>query len=168
MSLFKRVANLMRRPEPAPAEKSMLTLGPGDICEISLETYEVIGQTKNFRRKETFLTLQDGTRLRYLHIEDREQTEYSLYEPIDGRLDSIEEVPSTMALDGRDYYLEEQHSSPVTSSGRAPHHPAGELHVWQYQSDDRRLLRIEWQEGRFMLYEGERIPAADVQTVRGR
>ncbi|OXM16862.1 DUF4178 domain-containing protein [Paenibacillus herberti] len=167
MSLFKRVANLVRKPEPPKQEKSILTVGPGDICEVSLITYEVIGHTRNFRRKETFLTLQDGAELRYLHIEDREQTEYTLYTPIDGRLDSIEEVPSTMELDGTNYYLEEQYSSPVSSQGRSPHGPSGELHIWQFQSDDRKLLRIEWQEGRFLMYEGETILSADVKVLRG-
>ena len=145
----------------------MLSLGPGDICEVSLITYEVIGKTQHFRRKETFLTLQDGAELRYLHIEDRESTTYTLYESIDGRMDSTQEVPSTMELDGVDYYLEEHYSSPVTAVGRSPHQPSGELHVWQYQSDDRRLLRIEWQEGRFLLYEGESILFADVRVLRG-
>ena len=29
--------------------------------------------------------------------------------------------------------------------------------VWQYQSDDYKSPRIEWQNGRFMLYEGEKV-----------
>jgi hypothetical protein len=29
------------------------------------------------------------------------------------------------------------------------------------------LLRVEWQDGRFMLYEGERILPADVHVLRG-
>ncbi|ASS64904.1 MULTISPECIES: DUF4178 domain-containing protein [unclassified Paenibacillus] len=167
MSLFKRISGILRKPEPPKPEKSLLTLGPGDICEVSLVTYEVIGKTQNVRRRETFLSLQDGTELRYLHIEDRQSTEYTLYAPVDGRMDSIEEIPSTMELDGRDYYLEENYSSPVQVTGRSPHQAGGELHVWQYQSDDRRLLRIEWQEGRILLYEGESILTADVKVLRG-
>lgn len=42
----------------------------------------------------------------------------------------------------------------------------GEQHVWQYQADDSRLLRVEWQNGRFMLYEGESVLSADVRVIR--
>lgn len=167
MSLFKRVANLLKKPEPPKPEKSILTLAPGDICEVSLVTYQVIGRTQNHRRRETFLSLQDGADSRFLHIEERMETLFSLYAPVDGRMDSIDEVPATMELDGRKYYLEEHFSGPVMVSGRAPFAQSGELHVWQYQSDDRKLLRIEWQEGRFMIYEGERVLPADVKVIRG-
>ncbi|AJY73341.1 DUF4178 domain-containing protein [Paenibacillus beijingensis] len=167
MSLFKRVANLLKTPEPPKAEKSILTLAPGDICEVSLITYQVVGRTQNHRRRETFLSLQDGADSRYLHIEERMETEFSLYIPIDGRLDSIDEVPSSMELDDRMYYLEEQYSGHVIVSGRTPFSQSGELYVWHYQSDDRKLLRIEWQDGRFMLYEGESVLPADVKVLRG-
>lgn len=134
---------------------------------MSLVTYGVTGRTHNYSRNAVTLTLQDGTAIRYLHIEEREATLYMLYTPIDGRLDSPTEVPTTMELDGKIYLLEEHYSGMMTASGRTPFMQGGEQMVWQYQSDDKKHLRIEWQNGRFMLYEGERILPADVQVLRG-
>ncbi|HZG82138.1 MAG TPA: DUF4178 domain-containing protein, partial [Brevibacillus sp.] len=51
--------------------------------------------------------------------------------------------------------------------GKAPFSASGEQYIWQFQSDQRQLLRIEWQDGRFMLYEGETVLPADVQVLRG-
>ncbi|MUT65281.1 DUF4178 domain-containing protein [Paenibacillus sp. NEAU-GSW1] len=167
MSIFKRIKNIMSKPAPVQAEKSVLTLGPGDVCEVSLVTYQVTGRTHNRSRNAVVLTLQDGTDIRYLNIEERERTVYALYEPIDGRLDSIDEVPATLELDGRAYYLEEQFAGMIVSSGKTPFMQTGEQSVWQYQSDDMLLLRIEWQNGRFMLYAGEAVLPADVRVLRG-
>ncbi|QHW34303.1 DUF4178 domain-containing protein [Paenibacillus rhizovicinus] len=167
MGIFSRIKNIIAKPEPPIVEKSMLTIGPGDVCEVSLVTYQVVGRLQNRQRNLVVLTLQDGSAIRYLTIEERERTVYALYEPIDGRLDSVEEVPTVLELDDRTYHLEEQYSGFVLASGKTPFVQGGEQYVWQYQSDDQKLLRIEWQDGRFMLYEGEDVLPADVRVLRG-
>ncbi|MDB4867102.1 MAG: hypothetical protein JWR03_1435 [Cohnella sp.] len=167
MSLFKRIRNLVGKAEPPQVERSMLTLGPGDVCEVSLITYQVTGRTQNPQRSSALLTLQDGADIRYLLIEERERTVYALYQPIDGRLDSIDEVPTTMELDDSSYYLEEQYSGFIVPVGKTSFMRGGEQSVWQYQSDDKKLLRIEWLDGRFMLYQGESVLPADVRVIRG-
>lgn len=167
MSLMKRIMNIFAKPEPPIVEKSILTVGPGDVVEVSLVTYQVTGQTRNTSRNSILLTLQDGNTIRYLQIEERERTEYELYTPIDGRLDTVDEVPTTIELEDNVYHLEEQYNGRVTTVGKTPFTSAGEQYVWQYQADNRKLLRIEWQDGRFMLYEGEFVLPADVQVLRG-
>lgn len=107
MSLFKRIKNIMKSPEPPKPEKSLLTLAPGDMIEVSLVMYELTGKTSMHSRKEIILTLQDGKDIRYLKIEDRENTYYKLYTPIDGRLDSIDEIPTTIEMDDIEYHMEE-------------------------------------------------------------
>lgn len=167
MSLFKRIKNIIQPAEAPLPEKSILTVGPGDIVEVSLVTYQVTGRTRHAHRNAILLTLRDGNDVRYLHIEDRERTVYGLYSPVDGRLESIAEVPSSIELDEIWYHLEEQYSGAVTVAGQTPFTTASEQYVWQFQSDDRRLLRIEWQDGRFMLYQGETVLPADVKVLRG-
>ena len=49
------------------------------MIEVSLVMYELIGKTSMHSRKEIVLTLQDGKDIRYLKIEDRENTYYKLY-----------------------------------------------------------------------------------------
>ncbi|MBH0333449.1 hypothetical protein ABH14_27585 [Brevibacillus brevis] len=167
MSLMKRIQNIFAKHEPPAPEKSILTVGPGDVVDVSLVTYQVIGKASNASRKATMLTLQDGTTIRYLYIEEREKIVYQLYSVIDGRLDSIDEVPTTIEMDDVTYHLEEQYNGAVQTAGKAPFHTSGEQYIWQFQSDQRQLLRIEWQDGRFMLYEGESVLPADVQVLRG-
>ncbi|MNE71591.1 hypothetical protein D3C80_1674810 [compost metagenome] len=112
------------------------------------------------------LTLRDGSRIAYLHVEEREQLQYALYQPIDGRLDNPAEVPATLELDGYTFHLEEEYEGYAAVIGQTPYMNGGTQHVWQYQSDDYRLLRVEWQNGRFMLYDGEKIIPADVRVIR--
>ncbi|MDQ6420030.1 DUF4178 domain-containing protein [Paenibacillus sp. LHD-117] len=168
MSLFKRIKGIMKRPEPPIVQRSILATGPGDVCEVSLVTYQVIGRVMNSRRRTTMLTLQDGAELRYLLIEERENNEYSLFSPIDGRLDTITEVPMKLELDGRMFHMEEHYAEYVTTAGKSPFMQGGEQSVWRYQSDDRKLLRVEWMEGRFMIYEGEDVLPADVEVLQGK
>jgi hypothetical protein len=167
MSIFKRIKNIMAKPEPVKAEKSVLSLAPGDVCEVSLVTYQVTGSSRNRSRNAVVLTLQDGTDIRYLSIEERERTVYALYEQIDGRLDTFDEVPTTLELDDRAYHMEENYSGVIAASGKTPFMQGGEQYVWQYQSDDMKLLRVEWLDGRFMLYVGESVLPADVRVIRG-
>jgi hypothetical protein len=166
MSIWKRIGNLFSKAEPPAVEKSMLQLAPGDICEVSMVTYEVTGRTHNRGRNAVVLTLRDGVHISYLHIEEREQLQYGLYKPIDGRLDNPAEVPATIELDDQTYFLEEEYEGNVTVVGKTPFMNGGDQHVWQYQSDDYRLLRVEWQNGRFMLYEGEKVIPGDVRVIR--
>lgn len=58
----------MKSPEPLKPEKSLLTLAPGDMIEVSLVMYELIGKTSMHSRKEIVLTLQDGKDIRYLKL----------------------------------------------------------------------------------------------------
>jgi len=117
-------------------------------------------------RNEIILTLQDGKTIRYLKIENRESTYYKLYAPIDGRLDSINEIPTTIEMDDIEYHMEEQYNGRAVVMGKTPFAISDEQHVWEFQSDNRKLLRIEWQDGRTMMYEGESILSADVQIIR--
>jgi hypothetical protein len=167
MSLFKRIQNLFARHEPPAPEKSIMTAVPGDVVDVSLSTYQVTGKASNAGRRAAMLTLQDGNQICYLYIEEREKTVFQLYRAIDGRLDSVDEVPTTIEMDGITYHLDEQYTGRINAVGHTPFAGSGEQYVWQYQSDQRHLLRIEWQDGRFMLYEGESVLPAEVQILRG-
>jgi hypothetical protein len=167
MGLFDRIKNLVTKPEPEKPQRTVFDMREGDIVEVSLVSYEVIGRVDNQGRKERMVTLRDGNDIRYLHIENRETLVFALYDPIDGRLDSFNEVPTTIELDDTEYYMEENYSGRVHASGKTAFSSSGEQYVWRFQSDNRKFLRIEWQQGRFMMYEGEMVLPADVQVVRG-
>lgn len=166
MSLWKRVRNLVQKPEAPKTEKTPMDMSPGDICEVSLVTYQVVGRTDWRARSLVWYTLRDGSQIRYLRIHKQEQLEYSLFEPIDGRLDSVDEVPSELELDGSWYYLDDHYNGYVQVVGDTPFGVNGEQHAWEYQADNRRKLRIVWHDGRFGLYEGESVLSADVRIIR--
>lgn len=173
MSLWKRIKNIMAKSKTPEPNKTSLFQNQSveqtatDICEISLVSYEVIGRTDWGRRNLAWLTLRDGSQIKYLFIEQREQTYYSLYHAINGRLDNVEEVPTEIELDGKWYYMENQYDGRVACTGQTPFAVSGERSVWQYQADDCKLLRIEWQDGQFQFYEGDSLITADVRMLRG-
>lgn len=167
MRLLNRLGRLLRKNEPLRSERSALDVAPGDMMEVGLVVYEVVGTVRYRNRRSLVATLRDGTRIRYLEIEERETTAFVLFDPIDGRLDTPEEIPTTIEMEGRSYYLEERFSGFVDVAGRTPFSAGGEQYVWLFQSDDRRRLRIEWQDGRIMLYEGESVLPAEVRLIRG-
>ena len=154
--MWKRISNLFSKPEPPKVEKSMLQLAPGDICEVSLVTYEVTGRVHNRGRNAVVLTLQDGehhclssyrrTRNGSVCVihSDRWAAGFS------GRGSIHHRFGRSCISSGRGI------RGHVSITGRTALRKAGSS-VWQYQSDDYKLLRIEWQNGRFMLYEGEKV-----------
>ncbi|GAA3322721.1 hypothetical protein GCM10020331_043730 [Ectobacillus funiculus] len=118
----------------------------------------MIGRTTSVKRSETFLTLQDGNIIRYLKIEQREKLYYKLYSPIDGRLDSIHEIPSTIEMDDVMYHLEDQYACYVSVIGHTPFFLQLENSTYgNFNRITEKLLRIEWQDGRMMMYEGEAV-----------
>lgn len=171
MGLFHRLKQLIQPPieksKEKSKEKSRLPIDPGDFIEVSLTMYEVVGRTSYPSRKEAVLTIQDGITIRYLWIEERMNPQYVLYAEIDGRMDSYDEVPTTIELEGTTYYMEERYTSLIASKGQTPYPGGGEQLVWQFQSDDTKHLRIEWKDGRYMLYEGSPVIAADVAVLKG-
>ena len=69
-------------------------------------------------------------------------------------------------MDDTEYHMEEQYNGRVVVMGKTPFSASEEQYVWEFQSDNRKLLRIEWQNGRTMMYEGEAIIPADVQNYK--
>lgn len=166
MSVFRRIINLVKKQEPPIEEKTPFTLSTGDIVDISFASYTVGGKMFFPQRQEAFLTLKDGSTIKYLRVAKREKQELSLYEAIDGRLEDINEIPSTIEMEGTLYHLEDQAISVAHSSGDTPFSSSDERYLWDFQSDDRKLLRIEWQAGQMMLYEGEAVLPMEVRIIQ--
>ncbi|MDD9148566.1 DUF4178 domain-containing protein [Sporolactobacillus sp. CQH2019] len=166
MSIFQRIVNLVKKPEPPIEEKTAYTLSLNDVVDISLTSYTVAGKTLFPQRQEVFFTIKDGSTIRYLRVAKREKLELSLYEAIDGRLENIDEIPTTIEMDGTIYHMEDQAIGPAHSSGNTPFPSSDERYLWDFQSDNWKLLRIEWQAGRIMLYEGEEVLPADVKVIQ--
>lgn len=166
MSIFQRIVNLVKKPEPPIEEKTAYTLSLNDAVDISLTSYTVAGKTLFPQRQEVFFTIKDGSTIRYLRVAKREKLELSLYEAIDGRLENIDEIPTTIEMDGTIYHMEDQAIGPAHSSGNTPFPSSDERYLWDFQSDNWKLLRIEWQAGRIMLYEGEEVLPADVKVIQ--
>lgn len=166
MSLFHRIINLVKKPEPPIEEKTPYSLSIGDIVDLSLNSYTVAGRMLFPQRQEAFFTLKDGSTIKYLRVAKREKLELSLYEAIDGRLEDINEIPTTIEMEGTLYHMEDQAVGVAQSSGETPFVSSNERYLWDFQSDHWKLLRIEWQAGQMMLYEGEDVLPMDVRIIQ--
>lgn len=166
MSLFHRIINLVKKPEPPIEEKTPYTLSIGDIVDLSFNSYTVAGRVLFPQRQEAFFTIKDGSTIKYLRVAKREKLELSLYEAIDGRLEDINEVPTTIEMEGTLYHMEDQAVGAAHSSGDTPFASSSERYLWDFQSDNWKLLRIEWQAGQMMLYEGEDVLPMDVRIIQ--
>ena len=54
-------------------------------------------------------------------------------------------------MDDTEYHMEEQYNGRVVVMGKTPFSASEEQYIWEFQSDNRKLLRIEWQNGRTMM-----------------
>ncbi|MDD9148759.1 MULTISPECIES: DUF4178 domain-containing protein [unclassified Sporolactobacillus] len=166
MSVFRRIINLVKKTEPAIVEKTPYTLSVGDIVDISFSSYTVAGRTFFPQRQEVFLTLKDGSTVKYMQVAKRETLDLALFEAIDGRLEDISEVPTTIEMDGTLYHMGDQAVGAAHASGDTSFPSSDERYLWDFESDDRKLLRIEWQAGRIMLYEGETVLPMEVKIIQ--
>lgn len=166
MSIFHRIINLVKKSEPPIEEKTPFTLSIGDIVDLSLSSYTVAGRMFFPQRQEAFFTIKDGSTIKYLKVTKREKLELSLYEAIDGRLEDVNEIPTTIEMDGILYHMEDQMISHAHSSGDTPFPSSDKRYLWDFQSDNWKLLRIEWQAGQLMLYEGEDVLPMDIKIIQ--
>lgn len=166
MALFHRIINLVKKPEPPIEEKTPYTLSIGDIVDISLSSYTVAGKMFFPQRRETFFTLKDGSSIKYLRVTKREKLDLALYKAIDGRLEDINEIPTTIEMEETLYHMEDQAVGTAHSSGDTPFSSSDERYLWDFQSDNWKLLRIEWQSGQMMLYEGDDVLPMDVRIIQ--
>ncbi len=165
MKLFRRLITIFQKAKEPIMEEEAVHLG--DVVEIAMVMYRVVGRTEDQKRNSVLLTLEDGSQIQYLFIERREKNLYSLFQPIDGRMDTFNEIPTTLEIDDTLYFLEEQYSGFIKTEGRTPFPTSGEQYVWKFQSDNRKLARIEWQDGKLLLYEGESVMPAEVRVLHG-
>lgn len=174
MSIFKRIGNIMRsnRPEPAaPTANPFEDTQPGDIVEVELEQYVVSGKVVYFDRgyapHRYAYYIQSGKDIRCLLIEKGRTYEVFLCSFLEGALDDPNNVPTRLDVDGETSYDLEHHRSDITrTEGNTDFRTGDELLYWRYLSAANRYFFLQWQDGKFIALEGERVPAADVKFMK--
>ncbi|MDI3328548.1 MAG: DUF4178 domain-containing protein [Alicyclobacillaceae bacterium] len=169
MSVWRRMTDLWRSRETRPLapEKKLTTLRTGDIVQIELAEYVVEAFAAFNAVRSVHYLLKDGNTRRHLVVEQGEGLVLRLFETLDGRLDRIDEIPETVEVDGVLYHLESQQQSPAWVEGPM-HLVHGEpVYIWNHQSDDRRLFRVEWQNGKTWFGLGRFVEEYDARIVAG-
>ncbi|HHY66728.1 DUF4178 domain-containing protein [Kyrpidia sp.] len=169
MSLWKRVTDLIRARDPHPpvVQKTWFTLRPGDVVQVELTEYIVEAAAAFNAIQSMHYVLRDGRTYRHLVIDRGEGLVFRLYETLDGRLDDIGEIPETVHLDGVDYHLESQQESPAWVDGPMHLVHGDTVYIWNHQSDDRGLFRVEWQNGKYWFGLGRFTEEFDARIIAG-
>ncbi|MFC0213788.1 DUF4178 domain-containing protein [Paenibacillus chartarius] len=174
MSIFKRIGSIVRsnRPEPIkasppnPYEHSR----PGDIIEVDLEQYMVSGKVvyfdRGFEPHRFAYYIQSGKEIRCLIVEKGRTNEIFLCSFLEGSLDDPHNVPTQLDIDGEVTYHLEHHRSDVTrAEGNTDFRTGDDVLFWRYLGADNDYFFLQWQDGKFVALQGNKIPAADVKFL---
>lgn len=174
MSIFKRIGAILRSQKevpPAPQSNPFEEARIGDVVTVDLEQYVVAGKVAYFDRgydpHRYAYYLQSGRTISCLLIEKGRSYECFLCDFIEGSLDDPADVPTHLDVDGEIHYELENHRSDVSrTEGNTDFRSGDEVLLWRYYSTEDRYFFLQWQDGKFIALQGERVPAADVKFLR--
>ncbi|WP_127585143.1 DUF4178 domain-containing protein [Paenibacillus koleovorans] len=177
MSVWKRIGSILKsqshKPEPAPASllHPLEETGVGDIVTVDLEEYIVTGKVTYFDRgfapHRFAYYLQSGRRIDCLIVEKGRAMDCYMCEFLEGSLDDPSDVPTTLVLDGETTFELEWNRKDVTrTEGRTDFRSNDEVLIWRYYANQEKHFFLQWQDGKFVAMQGNRIPAAEVKRLQ--
>ncbi|GIP33887.1 DUF4178 domain-containing protein [Paenibacillus sp. J2TS4] len=176
MSILKRIGSIIKshKEEPAQADKTvnhpMEEASVGDIVTVELEQYVISGKVVYFDRgfapHRYAYYLQNGQQICCLLVEKGRTYECFLCQFLEGSLDDPDDIPTQLVVDGEvEYELEHYRKDITRTEGNTDFRQNDELMIWRYFSTGDRYFFLQWQDGKFIALQGERIPAADVHFM---
>lgn len=177
MSILKRIGSILRshsqKPEPSPAAAGhpLENASVGDIVHVDLQEYVISGKVTYFDRgfapHRFAYYLQNGREIQCLLVEKGRTFECFLCRFLEGSLDDPNDVPTKLKLDGHTDYELEHHRKDVTrTEGGTDFRNGDDVLFWRYFAGEERHFFLQWQDGKFIALEGNRIPAAEVKILK--
>ncbi|MDF2668271.1 MAG: hypothetical protein K0R67_577 [Paenibacillus sp.] len=177
MSVWKRISSIIKsksqKPEPAPA----LAVHPlelttvGDILSIDLEEYIVTGKVSYFDRgyppHRFAYYVQNGRKIDCLIVEKGRMMDCFLCEFLEGSLDDPNDVPTKLVLDGETTFELEYNGKDVTrTEGNTDFRNGDDVLLWRYFANQELHFFLQWQDGKFIALQGNRIPTAEIKRLQ--
>jgi len=174
MSIMKRIGAIVKsRKEapPAPPQNPFEEARIGDIVSVDLEQYVISGKVVYFDRgyppHRIAYYLRDGKNISCLLIEKGREYECFLCEFVEGSLDDPSEVPTRLDLDGDVFYdLEWNRTDLARTEGQTDFRSGDEVLLWRYCSEGEGYFFLQWQDGKFVAMNGQRLPSGEVKFLR--
>ncbi|MBM7866173.1 DUF4178 domain-containing protein [Heliomicrobium gestii] len=171
MSLFDRMRRIFdsetHAGEPVVRERTLFDLDVNDIVSLDLEDWVIEGRVIYHSLPGWVMYwLKSGRQRQGLLLDRSVPDKAVVITPFPGRTDNMNEVKTEYILDGKHYFLDYNGEGIVDASAVTPIR-TGQVMYWQFETDEREIYRIEWQEGRFFHYDGRWIDAFEVSIVAG-
>ncbi|OXM84132.1 DUF4178 domain-containing protein [Paenibacillus rigui] len=175
MSIWKRVGSIIKSNKeqpPAKVTNPMEDTQVGDIINMDLEEYVVSGKLVYFDRgfppHRFVYYLQNGSSVSCLLIEKGRTYECFNCIFVEGSLDSPNDVPTELDVNGEvTYNLEHQRSDMVRADGNTDFRANDEVMMWRYFGSEGRYFFLQWQDGKFVAMEGTKTPAGQIKFMKG-
>ncbi|MFK7696717.1 DUF4178 domain-containing protein [Paenibacillus sp. HJGM_3] len=177
MSVWKRIGSILRsqnqKPDPSPASAAdpLEAATVGDILSVDLEEYVITGKVIYFDRgyapHRFAYYLRNGRKIDCLLVEKGRTMDCFLCEFIEGALDDPSNVPTTLVLDGETTYeLEYDRKDVSRTEGNTDFRSGDEVLFWRYFADETQHFFLQWQDGKFVAMQGNRIPTAEIKRLQ--
>ncbi len=174
MSILKRIANIMKSEKTPPSE---IPFNPyedtkvGDIVAVDLEEYVVSGKViyfdRGFAPHRYAYYLQNGSTVHCLIVEKGRVYDTCLCSFLEGTLDNPNDVPTRLVLDEDAVYDLEHHRTDLTrTEGNTDFRNSDEAVIWRYFGGEGKTFYLQWQDGKFVAMQGERVPLAGIKFMR--
>ena len=175
MGIWKRVHSIIRsnkkeqiqQMDANPFEDAAV----GDIVSVDLDEYVISGKVSYFDRgyapHRFAYYLQNGNHISCMMIEKSRTYEIYLCEFLEGALDNVNEVPTTIDVgELGTFELEHQRNDLTKTEGNTDFRNGDQLLWWKYFSQDDHYFCLQWQDGKFVAMLGMQTPQGDVKFLR--
>lgn len=169
IGIFDRIGKLIKAQkndnQPVEKEITLFDLKVGQVIAMDLEDWVIEGKVIYRQQPEVVQYWVKSGRQRQAVLFDHAAPDQAvILTSFAGRLNEGNEVKTEYILDDQHYFLDFQGECAVDVSGVAPV-GVGELMYWQYETDRREIYRIEWQNSRFLHYDGRWINSYEIEVV---
>lgn len=171
MSFFDRIGRIFKSEkeadQPIAKERTLFDLNVGQIISLDLEDWVIEGRVVYHQQPGWVLYwISSGRQRQGLLLDRSAPGKAVVLTAFAGRVDDITEVKTEYVLDGNRYFLDYRGECLIDVFGTTPV-GRGEIMFWQYETDQRAVYRIEWQNGRYFHYDGRWIDTFEVAVVAG-
>jgi len=136
VGLFSKIFSKNKKNEPAPKERTVLSIKVGDIVTYDLVDYEVVGKITYRSGNYEWYSYQllDGRNTVWLAAEMDDELELGIYKKIS--LPVSKAFPKELDYEGKTYYFDESGTASVLGEGRSANLQGSKVEYAEYADED--------------------------------